>query len=269
MRPRFSMNGFVQDGETACVANPEMPCTGAGQRRRGEGGPACIRADHRPAGRLERHRWQCSGHYRCIVRSGLRHLARHGGPAHVARMCRSGRFLRRRWQETAARVSDFLVGAFDAADPKMRGRNGTENIRASDILHKAARSTDEDLSAEPRLRARLRAVIGRACMSLMLTAKAEPLLRKAAAELQAPSVDQPDEATSALHGLSLLPSRTSRGTKPLHLRGNLLPLRRNPAASERCRVRVASSIWPSSRQASSTRPDRAGARAGPAPQADG
>lgn len=213
-------------------------------------------------------------------------------------MCRSGRFLRRRWQETAAgivlalcggfvrnlerardetraqaqtaaRVSDFLVGAFDAADPKMRGRNGTENIRASDILHKAARSTDEDLSAEPRLRARLRAVIGRACMSLMLTAKAEPLLRKAAAELQAPSVDQPDEATSALHGLSLLPSRTSRGTKPLHLRGNLLPLRRNPAASERCRVRVASSIWPSSRQASSTRPDRAGARAGPAPQADG
>ena len=30
MRPRFSMNGFVQDGETACVANPEMPCTGQG-----------------------------------------------------------------------------------------------------------------------------------------------------------------------------------------------------------------------------------------------
>ena len=73
-------------------------------------------------------------------------------------MCRSRCFLRRRWQETAARVSDFLVGAFDAADPKMRGRNGTENIRASDILDKAARSIDEDLSAEPRVRARLRRV---------------------------------------------------------------------------------------------------------------
>lgn len=179
--------------------------------------------------------------------------ARGGG-----RLYRAGRFLRRRWRETAAagvalaiaagfvwslkdardaarteaqtaeKVSDFLVSAFNAADPRMRGRDAASNqVSARQLLDNSARDIDTDLASTPAMRARLRQVIGQAYMNLGQVPEAEKMLRQAAAELQGPGIDMPYEASRALHDLSLLLSNSGRAKEAI------APARQSLALAER------------------------------------
>lgn len=159
------------------------------------------------------------------------------------RLYRAGRLLRRRWRESVAacvvlamtavfvsglrvardearqqalsaeHVSEFLVNAFQAADPRERGRQGGPAMSAREVLDASARRIDQDLSATPALRAHLRTVLGRAYLNLGLPAQAEALLRQAAEE--AKSMGRSLDEANALHDLALLLSNQRRGEEAL------------------------------------------------------
>ena len=103
-------------------------------------------------------------------------------------------------QEAAAaqQVSDFLVAAFDAADPRMRGDRGAIEPTARDVLDLGAARIDTELAASPAHLARMRAVLGRAYTNLGLPQPAGRLLDQAAAGYLAPDVDQPERAAQVL-----------------------------------------------------------------------
>jgi serine/threonine-protein kinase len=85
---------------------------------------------------------------------------------------------RRNAEENAAaasNIADFLVAAFDAADPGLRG---PVPMSAREVLDLSARRIDGDLSASPALRARLQATLGRAYQNLGQPKEAETLLRQ-------------------------------------------------------------------------------------------
>ncbi|MGN7918297.1 tetratricopeptide repeat protein [Lysobacter sp. 22409] len=145
---------------------------------------------------------------------------------------RFGRYLRRHWRETAAaalvlalaggfvwrvtaeraraereasvarQVSDFLVSAFDAADPRMRGAQAGQDLSARQVLDASAARIEQGLDDTPAIRARLRAVLGRAYRNLGQPQRAEALLDQAAREFLDPAVDRPDQAAQALADLS-------------------------------------------------------------------
>ncbi|MGO4778943.1 hypothetical protein AB4084_26095, partial [Lysobacter sp. 2RAB21] len=99
---------------------------------------------------------------------------------------RSTRYLRRHWREAAAtatvllltggfvwrvtteraraqreaavaeQVSEFLVSAFDAADPRMRGARADEEVSARQVLDASAARIEQGLNDTPAIRARLR-----------------------------------------------------------------------------------------------------------------
>ncbi|WP_066094073.1 serine/threonine-protein kinase [Xanthomonas massiliensis] len=179
----------------------------------------------RAGGRLYRARRHVRRHWRAVVAAGVMLTM---GSGFIVGLQRA-RDEARAQAEAATGISDFLVSAFNAADPKLRASRGAEQISARDVLDAGARHIDEDPAISPAARARLHAVIGRAYMNLTQTARAEPLLRRAAAELQAPGVDDPLQASAALHDLSLLLSRQSRG------REALVPARHALALAERAR----------------------------------
>jgi serine/threonine-protein kinase len=88
------------------------------------------------------------------------------------------------------------------------------------------------------MRARLRAVLGRAYLNLEQSRRAEPMLRQAADELQAPGVDLPREAWSALHSLSILLSNHSRPAEAIPV------ARRSLALAERIDdISIISMAW--------------------------
>ena len=135
---------------------------------------------------------------------------------------RSTRYLRRHWREAAAtatvlllaggfvwrvtteraraqreaavaeQVSEFLVSAFDAADPSMRGARARQDVSARQVLDASAARIEHGLDETPAIRARLRAVLGRAYRNLGQPQRAEALLDRAAREFLDPAVAQPE-----------------------------------------------------------------------------
>ncbi len=84
--------------------------------------------------------------------------------------------------EAAASIADFLVAAFDAADPALRR---DRPMSAREVLDLGARRIEQDLTASPLVRARLQATLGRAYQNLGQPREAESLLRTADAALAA------------------------------------------------------------------------------------
>lgn len=155
---------------------------------------------------------------------------------------RLGRWVRRHWRETtvaviasiglgafvwrlsaeraraeqeaqlAQQVSDFLVAAFDAADPRMHGAGG-KDPSARDVLELGAARIDADLSGSPATLARLRLVLGRAYKNLGQPQRAQALLAQAANGFLAPDVDRPEFAIDALNELSVLLSARQDGAR--------------------------------------------------------
>lgn len=133
--------------------------------------------------------------------------ARRPAPAHRARL-----FVRRRWQlctmaacaaatsllfvvslhqsrqeaernaESAARIADMLVAAFEASDP---ARNDAMGMSARQVLDQGAARLSDDLSADPLVMGRLQATLGRAYQNLGENAQAERLLTSSVATLAA------------------------------------------------------------------------------------
>ena len=160
--------------------------------------------------------------------------ARGGGRAY-----RSGRWLRRHWRgsavatlalaagvaftwrlaeerdraeraaTTARQVSELLVGAFDAADPRRTA--GSREMSAREVLDASARRIDGELATSPAIAAELRLVLGRAYRSLGQPKQAEALLREAAAAFASPALDQPRQAASAWSQLATLLANDRRG----------------------------------------------------------
>lgn len=103
----------------------------------------------------------------------------------------------------ASQVGDFLVTAFEAADPDKRGTAATE-ASAREVLDAGAARIDAGLADSPAVRARLMAVIGQAYKNIGQTRKAEDMLRKASDALLAPEVDQPAQAAATLGELAVV-----------------------------------------------------------------
>ncbi|MBS7457846.1 tetratricopeptide repeat protein [Coralloluteibacterium stylophorae] len=80
----------------------------------------------------------------------------------------------------AQEVSDFLVAAFEAADPRGRGAAGAERIEARDVLDQASIRIGRELVSDPLLRARLLDTLAEAYNNLGETERANGLFREAA-----------------------------------------------------------------------------------------
>lgn len=160
--------------------------------------------------------------------------ARNGGAAY-----RSGRWLRRHWRgslvaaatfvaavvftwrlaeerdraeraaTTARQVSELLVGAFDAADPRRTA--GSREMSAREVLDASARRIDDELAASPAIAAELQLVLGRAYRSLGQPKQSEALLRDAAEAFASPALDQPAQAANAWSQLATLLANDRRG----------------------------------------------------------
>jgi len=115
----------------------------------------------------------------------------------------------------ALQVSQFMTDAFDAADPRSRGAQGTATISAQQVLDRSAAQLDRGLAQSPAVRARLRATLGRAYMNLGEEARAEALLRQAAHELRSAQVGEPALASAALSDLAVLLSNEEQGDAAL------------------------------------------------------
>ena len=85
--------------------------------------------------------------------------------------------------EVAEQVSGFMVGIFEAANPRTRGARATAVISAEDVLDQAAARVDGQLDQAPQVRARLQGVIGLAYRSMGNLPKAMPLIEQAAQAL--------------------------------------------------------------------------------------
>ncbi|QQP98632.1 serine/threonine protein kinase [Lysobacter enzymogenes] len=168
---------------------------------------------------------------------------------------RFGRYLRRHWREAAAtatvlalasgfvwrvsaeraraereaavaeQVSEFLVSAFDAADPSMRGARARQDVSARQVLDASAARIEHGLDETPAIRARLRAVLGRAYRNLGQPQRAEAMLERAAREFLDPAVARPDRAAQALVELSRSLSERQYGAQAVAAAQRALALR--------------------------------------------
>ncbi|KAF1698380.1 hypothetical protein CSC62_05585 [Pseudoxanthomonas jiangsuensis] len=161
--------------------------------------------------------------------------ARQGG-----RLYRLGRVLRRHWQaasvavlvlglsigfvwrlgeeraraqeeaQVAEQVGQFMLQAFEAADPRKRGK-GEAEATAREVLDAGAARIDTELAGSPAMRARVQHVIGQAYMNVGQSQRGEELLRVAAESLLTPEVDRPLEAVAALNELAVILANGRRG----------------------------------------------------------
>lgn len=183
-----------------------------------------------------------------------RHLARLPVRArNGSRLYRTGRLLRRRWTEASAaalvmvltlgfmvwlveanarakeeqavanQVTDFLVAAFQAADPRQRGMDETE-VSAREVLDAGAARIETELANAPAQLARLRMTLGLAYQNMGATREAETLLRQAAEGMLDPRVNRPVEAAAALADLSVELSNGRRGEEALEAAEDALAL---------------------------------------------
>jgi len=184
-----------------------------------------------------------------------RHLAHRPVSARAPTLrYRSGRWLRRHWRGAAAsaalvlltsgfvwrlveertkaeheavvsqQVSDFLVATFDAADPRLLGANGTDQVTARQVLDTGAAKITEDAIDDPAVLARLRYVVGRSYFNLGQSERAEALLGQAVEGFMAPQVDRPDQAVLALNDLAALLANQRRGDEAIAMARRSLAL---------------------------------------------
>lgn len=171
--------------------------------------------------------------------------ARPAGRIHRARL-----FLRRRWRESlvaalvammavafvlrlsqaraqaeqqaaaASGIADFLVAAFDAADPRLRG---PVPMSAREVLDLSARRIEGNRSISPDLRARLQATLGRAYRNLGQPQEAQTLLRQSVDGLERSRAAAPEIAAAHV-SLSLQLSNAHRYDEALDHAGRALRL---------------------------------------------
>ncbi|GAB3507725.1 tetratricopeptide repeat protein [Pseudoxanthomonas daejeonensis] len=110
----------------------------------------------------------------------------------------------------AEQVGQFLLSAFEAADPRQRGKGETE-ASAREVLDAGLARVDVELADSPAIRARVQQVIGRAYNNIGQPQRAEVLLRAAVEGLLAPGVDEPLLAAEAMADLATLLANDRRG----------------------------------------------------------
>ena len=110
------------------------------------------------------YRLRCWGrrHWRAVALAGAASVA---ALLFVARL-EMERDRAEREAATAEQVSDFLVDTFNAADPRMRGAEGTEEPTARNVLDVGVAKVDAELAQSPAVLARMRLVLGRAYANL-------------------------------------------------------------------------------------------------------
>jgi serine/threonine-protein kinase len=102
---------------------------------------------------------------------------------------------------TTERVSDFLVGLFELADP---GESRGETVTVREVLDDGARRVGEELSDEPEVQARLMDTIGRVYQNLGLYDSAAPLIEEAL-ELRRATLDpRSDELAESVNNAAWL-----------------------------------------------------------------
>jgi tetratricopeptide (TPR) repeat protein len=102
---------------------------------------------------------------------------------------------------TAQKVSDFLVDLFKVSDPS-EARGNT--ITAREILDKGAAQIDQELEAQPLVRARLMETIGTVYRSLGLYEQAKPMLEKALKLKKSIYGDDNLSVADTLHNLGII-----------------------------------------------------------------
>ncbi len=102
---------------------------------------------------------------------------------------------------TAKRVSDFLVDLFQVSDPS-EARGNT--ITAREILDKGAVQIDQELEAQPAIRARLMETIGTVYRSLGLFEKAGSMLERALELKRSTYGDNDINVADTLHNLGIV-----------------------------------------------------------------
>lgn len=163
-------------------------------------------------------------------------LARNGG-----RLYRSGRWLRRHWKgagmllvvlllaawfvwrleqaraqaqqeaRIAQEVSDFLVSAFDAANPRKGALQGSNEVSAREVLEASQQRIDQQQWTSPLIKARLQSVLGQAFQNVGQPARAEALYRDAIPVLVGAGEGSRDIAAVSLNELSTLLANAQRG----------------------------------------------------------
>ncbi|WDS37670.1 serine/threonine-protein kinase [Pseudoxanthomonas sp.] len=111
----------------------------------------------------------------------------------------------------AEQASEFLVNAFEAADPGLHGNQDEMTVR--ELLDRSAVRIDTDLSRTPALQARLQSVLGKAYQHLGQPLTAETMLRRGARGQV--ETGQLDKAAETYLSLSLLLSRAGRYAEAL------------------------------------------------------
>lgn len=114
--------------------------------------------------------------------------------------------------EIARQVSKFLVSMFQAADPRARGARAAEDIPVAEVLGQAVERIDRELDSVPVVNARLKGVIGMAYLNMGDMRRAMPLLRAAAAGLEATD-GQLDEALGHINYIAGSLANTRRGAE--------------------------------------------------------
>ncbi len=123
---------------------------------------------------------------------------------------------------TAEQVSEFMVGAFDAANVRRDG--GQRDLRARDVLKAGAERIERDLAGQPGVQARLLLALGNAYVSLWQPAEAVPLLERALA-LAEQREDDMLVAIQALEQLSLVAGNDGHGETSLAYAQRAIALR--------------------------------------------
>ena len=109
----------------------------------------------------------------------------------------------------AEQVGQFMLGVFEASDPRRTGRGGDE-VSVRELLDAGA-ARIAALADTPEVHARVQQLMGQAYANIGQPARAEQLLREAAGALQSPQVRQPVRAAAALNDLATLLANEGRG----------------------------------------------------------
>jgi non-specific serine/threonine protein kinase/serine/threonine-protein kinase len=143
--------------------------------------------------------------------------------------------------ETATRVSDYLVGIFDLADP---GTARGNTITAREILDLGVERIREELQGEPEVRAKLLETMGRVYRSLSLYDEARPLLEEALRVREGLPGTDPEETGQVLMILSGLLQKTGNVEEALLVAGRASDLcgEEGAGCSEQFSVQIATNI---------------------------
>ncbi|QOW18777.1 serine/threonine protein kinase [Lysobacter ciconiae] len=124
----------------------------------------------------------------------------------------------------ARQVSDFLIGAFETADPRKRTERGELELTARQLLDNATFRVARDLEDAPVQLARMRSVLGQAYQNLGVPLQAEKLLREAADSLLDPRIGRAVDAAAVMSDLSIERTRSGDGAAGLEMANRGLAL---------------------------------------------